>query len=303
MRYNRRNERICAITAAMSDGTGLEEWRGVFPQRFFDVGIAEEHALTFAAGLAANGMRPCAAIYSTFLQRGYDNIIHDIALQGLPVVIGVDRAGLNPKDGATHHGIFDVAFLSQIPGITIYAPTTAEGLRRSLKAAFELNAPAAIRYPSGKENSEVVSRFYSGGYGELGLKKDFDEADAVIITYGRIVAEAMKAADRLREQGIRVGIILLEILKPYDRCAELVAKALPANTRSVLFLEEEIRSGGMGMNLSDKLRGLLEQRGLAYDILATDDDFVAVVEKEQSIYAAAGVDAEHICQKIKDITQ
>jgi transketolase C-terminal domain/subunit len=113
----------------------------------------------------------------------------------------------------------------------------------------------------------------------------------------------MKAADVLREQGIKVGIILLEILTPYDRCAALVEKALTEGVKSVLFLEEEIRSGGMGMNLSDKLRGILAQRGIAYDILATDDDFVAVVEKGQSIYAAAGVDTEHICQKIKDITK
>ncbi|MBQ9745755.1 MAG: 1-deoxy-D-xylulose-5-phosphate synthase, partial [Clostridia bacterium] len=147
--------RICAITAAMCDGTGLTPFKEAHGKRFFDVGIAEEHALTFAAGLAANGMRPFAAVYSSFLQRGYDNIIHDIALQNLPVTICVDRAGLNPSDGATHHGLFDVAFLSGVPNMTIYTPVTEAALKKALRESLELCAPSAVRYPKGGENARI----------------------------------------------------------------------------------------------------------------------------------------------------
>lgn len=299
------NEKICAITAAMSDGTGLEIWKSSHPDRFFDVGIAEEHALTFAAGLAANGMRPCTAIYSTFLQRGYDNIIHDIALQKLPVVIAVDRAGLNPKDGATHHGIFDVAFLSQIPEMVIYTPVTYEGLRASLLEAFSSGSPSAVRYPSGSEDAAVIDRFYKNAdFSHIGLRRDFDleeKKDAVIVTHGRIVSEAMAAADELSGEGVSVGIVLLERLKPYNETAELIKSNLPHNVKYVLFLEEEIRSGGMGMNLCDKLRGYFEREGIAYDILATDDSFVSQSEKGRSVYDMAGVGRKEICKKLKSV--
>ena len=300
-----KDDRICAITAAMSDGTGLEVWKNTHPERFFDVGIAEEHALTFAAGLAADGMKPCAAIYSTFLQRAYDNILHDIALQKLPVVMAIDRAGLNLRDGATHHGIFDVAFLSQIPNVKIYTPVTNQGLCRSLDEAFASDCPCAVRYPSGKEDSAVIERFYSkGSFEDIGLKCDFDlesEKDLIIVTHGRIVSEAMAAADMLSAEGIKVGIVLLEMLKPYDITADRIIAVLPKNIRGILFLEEEIRSGGAGMNLADKMGEILEHRKVAYDILAVDDSFVARVEKDQSIYHAAGISKNHIYQKLRNL--
>lgn len=299
-----KDERLLAITAAMSDGTGLEEWRQRHPDRFFDVGIAEEHAMTFAAGLAANGRRPCVAVYSTFMQRAYDNIIHDVALQRLPVLMLVDRAGLNARDGATHHGIFDVAFLSHIPNVKIYTPISYRGLISSMQAAIAEGEPAAIRYPSGKENSELISHFYpeDSDCAKIGVRADYargEKKDAVIITHGRIAAEALTAAKSLERQGVTVGIILLEMLKPYGECAELVKQVLPQGVRGVLFLEEEIRSGGMGMNLSDKLCAELEERGTRYGILATDDDFVERVEKGSNILAAAGVDAKNIISSIE----
>ena len=297
-----KDEKICAITAAMSDGTGLEEWKSKYPDRFFDVGIAEEHALTFAAGLCANGMKPCAAIYSTFLQRGYDNIIHDIALQKLPVVITVDRAGLNLKDGATHHGIFDVAFLSQIPNLRIYTPITRSGLEATLKKAFTLGMPSVIRYPSGEENAEIIERFYSSGdYSSIELKCDFcveDEIDTLIITHGRIVGEAMAASDALKGER-SVGIMLLEYLKPYGEISEKIIENMPSGVRRVLFLEEEIRSGGMGMNLTDKLCAYFEEMGISHAIVATDDSFVASVKENQRIYDAAGVGKDDICKAIR----
>lgn len=296
------DSRICAITAAMCDGTGLNPFREAHRDRFFDVGIAEEHALTFAAGLAANGMRPFVAIYSSFLQRGYDNVLHDIALQNLPVTICIDRAGINACDGATHHGIFDVAFLSEIPGIKIYVPATLGALDTALREAHEMNAPCAVRYPSGTENSRIVSEFYP--YGEpssLGARCNYDlntgEPDAVIITHGRIAAEALKAADILKSKGENTGIILLEILKPYDETAGRIEDLLPRGKATVLFLEEEIRNGGMGMILADKLSGREVMGNKNVKILAVDDNFVRP-KKGETVYTAAGVSTEDIVRAI-----
>lgn len=293
-----KDAKICAITAAMGESTGLDLVKGVAPERFFDVGIAESHALTFAAGLCANGMKPFVALYSTFLQRGYDQVIHDIALQKLPCVLLVDRAGLNSGDGATHHGIFDVAFLSQIPNLKIYTPMTNDTLRCAMAEAYASELPSAIRYPNDSENEEIVKRFYRNGPSlQLGIVKDFEDSEApsaLIVTHGKIVVEAIRAADSLRRQGISVGILLLEFLKPYDLLSDLLAKILPTKDVKLLFVEEEIRSGGMGMNLSDQM---LRRHGLAtdsFEILAVDDSFVEHREIGQSVYAAAGVDAEKI---------
>ena len=300
------NDKICAITAAMSDGTGLNCFREKHTTRFFDVGIAEEHALTFAAGLAANGMRPCAAIYSTFLQRAYDNIIHDVALQNLPVLMLIDRAGLNLKDGATHHGIFDVAFLSHIPNIRIYAPISNKGLRASIDEALMLNCPCAIRYPSGVENTNTVKRFYNtSNFNDISLKTDFsieekDKLDVIIVTYGRISDEAVKAAEALSGE-MRVGIVLLEVLKPYNEAARRILELIGANVKGVLFYEEEIKCGGMGMNLATILADDLKTRNINYSILALDDDFASSSREGQNVYQMAGVDAEIAKEEIRRI--
>ncbi|MBO7736854.1 MAG: 1-deoxy-D-xylulose-5-phosphate synthase, partial [Clostridia bacterium] len=180
-----RDERITAITAAMRDGTGLSAFSDAYPDRFFDVGIAEEHAVTFAAGLAAGGRRPVVAIYSTFLQRAYDNIAHDVALQQLPVCFCIDRAGLNSADGPTHHGIFDVAFLSAIPHMKIYTPATYGALEAAMSEALASDMPSAIRYPRSSEERAVVERFYADGAPKsLGIRADFTPSDrpsAVVI--------------------------------------------------------------------------------------------------------------------------
>ena len=296
------NPRICAITAAMSDGTGLEPFRAAHPARFFDVGIAEEHAVTFAAGLAAEGMRPVCAIYSTFLQRAYDSIIHDAALQGLPVIFGVDRAGLNAGDGATHHGIFDVAFLGQIPGMTIYTPATFGALRAAMRAALKGEGPAAIRYPNAGESQAVLDAFYGGESAELApaCRTNYSDAgalDAVIVTHGRIADEALAACDELAACGVRCGVILLELIKPFDRAAALIEANLPAGEATVLFIEEEIRAGGMGMLLSDKLRGRPIMQNKRLRILAVDDDFVRR-DRAVPIWTAAGVDRAAIVAEI-----
>ncbi len=289
------DEKICAITAAMSDGTGLNVFKEEHPDRFFDVGIAESHALTFSAGLAANGMKPCVAIYSTFLQRAYDNIIHDVALQKLPVTMLIDRAGLNLKDGATHHGIFDVAFLMHIPDIKIYTPISNKGLCASIDEALSSGTPCAVRYPSGIENTYAVERFYSNAnFSDISFKTDFDDSqkndlDAVIITHGRIVSEAIKVVQEM-ENDYKVGIVLLEVLKPYDENINGILNIIGKNARAVLFYEEETMNGGMGMTFSSIMRERLADRNINYNVLAIDDDFVTHSEKGQNAYQMANID-------------
>ena len=299
-----RDDRICAITAAMSEGTGLESFHAAYPHRFFDVGIAEEHALTFAAGLAADGYKPVTAIYSTFMQRGYDQVIHDIALQNLPVMMCIDRAGLNAGDGPTHHGIFDVSFLSAIPNLTIYTPVTFGGLAVSVRKALEMGTPVAIRYPNGGEDELLRATFYGDGEpSDVGVRESNPAntvtPHAIIITHGRITKEALVARERLAAEGISVGILLCEYLKPYTALAEEIHRRLPAGV-PLLFVEEEIRAGGFGMMLSDALRqrGALEGRSCA--ILATDDSFV-MQDGPEPIFRTAGVDAEAMVGKIREM--
>ncbi len=301
-----KNEKICAITAAMVNGTGLLKFKELHPTRFFDVGIAEEHAVTFAAGLAASGCRPVVAVYSTFLQRAYDNIIHDVALQNLPVVFCVDRAGLNPSDGATHHGLFDVAFLSEIPNLNIYTPITRAALKIALTKALSDNCPAAIRYPNGYEDAEIVSSFYREVEPkDIGVRNNYlqqgivsvKELEAVIITHGRIVREAMRACDVLNARGTKTGILLLEQLKPYEAVAKSLLQYLPEKRCKLIFLEEEIRAGGMGMLLSDALRQLGALENKTVHVMAVDNSF-AVQTKDEPIWKSVGLDCNAIVQRV-----
>ncbi len=304
-----KNDKICAITAAMASGTGLIGFRNAHISRFFDVGIAEEHAVTFAAGLAANGYRPVVAIYSTFLQRAYDNIIHDVALQELPVVFCIDRAGLNAADGATHHGIFDVAFLSQIPKLRIYTPLTRLALRNAMTEALHSNAPVAIRYPSGYEDPAIAEAFYGNAVpGGIAPRTDYlhtphdsaEDVDTVIITDGRIVKEAMAAKQILLEKGVRVGIILLEQIKPYEQIATQILPLLPKKEAKIVFLEEEIRAGGMGMLLYDALSGQDKLQNKTVRVMAVDDNF-GIPQKGQTILEAVGLDRNSIVKTITDM--
>lgn len=298
----RKDTSVCAITAAMVNGTGLLPFQKAHPARFFDVGIAEEHAVTFAAGLSASGYRPVVAIYSTFLQRAYDNIIHDVALQNLPVVFCIDRAGLNASDGATHHGIFDVAFLSQIPNLKIYTPITRDALRRSLELALNDSVASAIRYPSGHEDPAVAELFYTEKQSSgVAVRSSFRPAcaetlDGVIVTHGRIVSEAMAALSILREQGKLVGILLLEQLKPYEEIAEQVQALLPKHSCKILFLEEEVYAGGMGMMLSDALSAYSVMQNKDVRVLALKDDF-GIQEKNEPILRSVGLDRESIARE------
>ena len=304
-RLGEHDETICAITAAMCDGTGLEVFKESYPARFFDVGIAEPHALTFAAGLAASGMHPVVPIYSTFLQRGYDNIIHDIALQGLPVTLCVDRAGLNASDGATHHGIFDVSFLQGIPGIRIYTPITNDMLRISLREAVQAECPCVLRYPNGREDAEILEAFYPEGATKLMIARaDYQVKDpitTVIITHGRIVKEALLAKRMAMADGICVGIILLEQIKPVTPVIDTILSLLPASVHSIVFLEEEIRNGGMGMVLSDALKRRDIPHIHTVHIMAVDDSFVTERKAGEDILCSAHISCRDILSEIHQL--
>ncbi len=268
---------ITAITAAMREGTGLTPFFVAHPERAFDVGIAEAHALTFAAGLAAAGMKPYAAVYSTFLQRAYDNILHDVALQSLPVRVLVDRAGLSSGDGPTHHGIFDVAFLSHIPGMTVYAPATLGSLRAMLADSQAAEGPLAIRYENRTEDETILRAFYpNSDYTAYGVRPEAsfpDEAkDGVILAYGAITAEALRAAEQLRAKGLSVFVVLLETLAPYALTAERLLPYLASSAR-IVFLEEGIRDGGAGMLIGDRLAALGVKA--TYTVLAIDGHFAS----------------------------
>ncbi len=297
------DDKICAITAAMSSGTGLDGFEAAYPDRFFDVGIAEEHAVTFAAGLSANGYKPVCAIYSTFLQRSYDQIIHDAALQNLPMVIAIDRAGLNAADGATHHGIFDVAFLSHIPGVEIYAPVTYEGLSASLKQAMTSDCVSAVRYPSGSQQQILVDTFYPNrDFDKIGVRTDAEgHADVLYITHGRVATECLKAKGNLRARGVSAKVALCEYIRPYNKLAreifEIIKETSPT---AILFVEEEIKSGGFGMMLAEALRILGGLDGVKYHIAAPNDSFVIQTEREH-IYKSAGVDADNLAALAKDL--
>jgi 1-deoxy-D-xylulose-5-phosphate synthase len=284
----------------MGIGTGLSPFEEAHPDRYFDVGIAEEHAMTFAAGLAGAGMKPYFAVYSTFLQRAYDNLLHDVALQGLPVRLLVDRAALAEGDGPTHHGVFDVSFFSHVPRMTLWAPIAFGSLERMLRDSLSLSSPLAIRYPNAGEDEEAVRAFYpDGNYENRLARADFPE-DApprrVIVTYGRAVSEALRAKKLLAGEGISVGVILLEGLMPYADTAKRVASLLSPEA-DVLFLEEGMRSGGAGMLLADAL----SQMGAPlarYRILALSD-FVTG-EKGRSMLSTAGISAEDAARAFRE---
>ena len=287
------DSRICAVTAAMCESTGLSPFREKYPERFYDVGIAEEHALTFSAGLAAGGMHPCFAVYSSFLQRGYDNIIHDIALQELPVTILIDRASLASGDGPTHHGIYDISMLSAVPSVTLFAPMSFASLESALRECIGMDTPSAIRYPNSTELLEIIEAFSPDG--ALTPKATFSEApETVIITYGKLTCEALKAKARLAEEGMSVGVIMLEQLMPHRDVAAALAPMLEG-ARHIVFVEESVRAGCVGMMLSDLFRREYPDTlgRIPTDVLAIEDGAL-FGERDHTLYESAGISAQDI---------
>ena len=265
-KYAETDKRIAAITAAMPDGTGLSEFSKRFPERFFDVGIAEEHALTFACGLSVGGMIPVFAVYSTFAQRAFDQLIHDAALQNLHVIIALDRAGLVANDGATHHGIFDTAFISEIPNVTLYAPNSVSSLEKCFAEALGANGPVVIRYP--KSEDIVCDGFYNASGVSF---RDFgDNAESAIITYGRLQANAVKAAELLNKNGKSARIISLTTLSPLP--TENIIKLLNG-IDNIVFAEEGIKNGGVAQRLCAELTERGELNGKRFIIKAIDGIF------------------------------
>ena len=246
-----RDEKVVAITAAMPDGTGLKRFRNMYPDRFFDVGIAEEHAVTFAAGLAAGGLKPVVAIYSSFLQRAYDQIIHDVCIQNLPVVFAIDRAGLVGSDGETHQGIYDLSYLSSIPGMHVMAPKNKWELSDMLKFALSLNAPVALRYPRGEAYA---------GLQEYRIPIELGKAEAIyleneicLMAVGSMVKTAVEVRKRLHEEGFSCSVINARFVKPIDENAvEYAAK----HHRFLVTMEENVASGGFGEKVREYFDGL-----------------------------------------------
>ena len=278
----------------MAQGTGLSAFAAAHPERFFDVGIAEGHAVTFAAGLSAGGMRPVVALYSTFAQRAYDHILHDVALQRLPLLLCIDRAGLNARDGATHHGVADVAMLGAIPDAHIYAPVTSQGVRRALCAAMAQDTLCVVRYPAGAPDEEIATAFYPQGEKDIlpdvQIWESGSDPTLCIVTHGQIARQALRAARALAKDGVHTRILLCEQIAPY---AGLAARVAPMLTGRVLFLEEELRSGGFGLNLADRLLQNTALDGKRYEIMGLNDPFLTT-KQGQTPLQAAGLSAADI---------
>jgi 1-deoxy-D-xylulose-5-phosphate synthase len=240
----KKDDRIVAITAAMTEGTGLSSFEAQLPERFFDVGIAEEHAVTFAAGLAAEGLKPVVAIYSTFMQRAYDQIVHDVALQELPVVFALDRAGLVGADGPTHHGAFDVSYLRHIPGMTVMAPSDENELVNALATAFSLDSPSALRYPRGHAAGVKMDEAPSvWPIGKGRLLNDGGEGAVALLCLGTCLSTARQAAERAEKEGVKVSLFDARFAKPLDEEAIL---GLSRFARGIVTVEENVLQGGFG---------------------------------------------------------
>ena len=285
-----QDERICAITAAMSAGTGLTEFAKAYPKRFFDVGIAEEHAVAMAAGLAARGSVPVCALYSTFLQRAYDQLLHDVAINGNHVVFAIDRAGLVGADGETHQGIFDVPFLRSVPGMKIYAPSNYAELRSALiKAILQEKGPVAVRYPRGGEGaftedtfSEPAAIVRSG-------------SDVVICTYGCMLAVAVEAAEKLAQQGISASVLKINELS--GSVSETLFDAA-RNTGHVLVLEDCVEEGCLGQKIASEL----QSNGISVKLKLCNLGWQFIPQGTvQQLYSAYHIDAESVCAVAKEL--
>jgi 1-deoxy-D-xylulose-5-phosphate synthase len=241
--------RIVGITAAMPEGTGMDAFRDRFPKRYFDVGLAEEHAVTFAAGLASEGYRPIVAIYSTFLQRAYDQIEHDVCLQKLPVILCLDRAGLVGEDGPTHHGVFDYSYLRMIPGMTVMAPADENELQNMLRTAIELNAPVSIRYPRGNGIGIAMDAEPTAIPVGKGVRLK-DGNDVTLLAIGNRVHPALEAAQILEDKGYSVGVVNMRFVKPMD--VELL-KECAAKTPRLVTIEDNVIQGGFGSAVLEAL--------------------------------------------------
>jgi 1-deoxy-D-xylulose-5-phosphate synthase len=293
LKMAKSDDRIIAVTAAMPEGTGLAKFADASPDRFFDVGIAEQHAVTFAAGLATEGFKPVVTIYSTFLQRAYDQILHDVCIEALPVVFAVDRGGIVGEDGATHHGAFDFSYLRSLPNMVVMAPKDENELCRMLTTSLAHNGPIAVRYPRGTgegvkmENQDVPVPI---GKGEVLKKGD----DVLILAIGRSVSEALSAHSTLIEQGISATVVNCRFVKPLD--ADLIG-ALAKEIPRIVTVEENVRQGGFGSAVLECLndKGIT---GFLLECIGIPDTFVEH-GPQKVLRSKYGIDALAIIHAVK----
>ena len=285
------DHRICAITASMATGTGLTEFGKRFPERFFDVGIAEGHAAVMAAGLASKGALPVFAVYSTFLQRSYDMVIHDVAISGLHVVFAVDRAGLVPGDGETHQGVFDVAYLSSVPGMTVFSPASYQELREMLRCAVkDADGPVAVRYPRGSEGA------YKDGGAEI-AKRMCAGSDFTLVTYGTSINTAFEVVKTLANEGISVEVIKLGRICPVDLGAILESIK---KTGRLAVLEECSGRGSVGEHIAASLMSSGYGAALKSFVLLNTGDIFAPCGDIRDLRKLCSIDAESVCRAVRD---
>jgi 1-deoxy-D-xylulose-5-phosphate synthase len=288
MRLAEKDHRIVAVTAAMPEGTGLAKFAQAYPDRFFDVGIAEQHGVTFAAGMATEGLKPVVAIYSTFLQRAYDQIMHDVCLDGMPVVFAIDRGGIVGEDGSTHHGLFDLSYLRCLPNMVIMAPADENELQHMLATAIEHDGPTAIRYPRGSATGASIDEVFKSlpiGKGKLLESGD----DILILAIGKSVGDALEARSTLKEKGISAAVVNCRFVKPLD--IGLIS-SLTAKIPRVITVEENALQGGFG---SAVLEGLSDAgiSGLQLERIGVADTFVEH-GPQQLLRSLYGIDAAAI---------
>ena len=274
----------------MPDGTGLKRFSHAYPERFFDVGIAEQHAVTFAAGLAAGGLKPVVAVYSSFLQRAYDQILHDVCIQNLPVIFAIDRAGLVGSDGETHQGIFDLSYLSSIPNMHIMAPKNKWELSDMMKFAVSFDAPVAIRYPRGEAYDGLAQMRAPIELGRAEML--YEEEQIALLCVGSMVKTGEAVRERLKEQGYACSLVNARFVKPIDE--EMVRK-LASSHRLIVTMEENVASGGFG----ERVRTFLDENKLSCPALAVTipDEYVEHGNVEL-LKKEIGLDEESITQRI-----
>ena len=291
-----RHQDVVAITAAMPDGTGLKRFRSLYPERFFDVGIAEEHAVTFAAGLAVGGLHPVVAIYSSFLQRAYDQILHDVCLQNLPVIFAIDRAGLVGSDGETHQGIFDLSYLSSIPNMHIMAPKNKWELSDMIKFAYAFKGPVAIRYPRGEAFDGLAQMRAPVEMGKSELL--YEGKKVALVAVGSMVKTALEVREKLAAEGIEATLVNARFVKPID---EDMVCSLDREHELLVTMEENVASGGFG----EKVRDFADSRRLSVRVLPVTipDEYVEHGNVEL-LKKEIGIDPDTVFDRImKELTR
>jgi 1-deoxy-D-xylulose-5-phosphate synthase len=289
-----KNDRIIAITAAMTDGTGLSDFAKKYPERFFDVGIAEQHAVTLAAGMASQGLRPVFAVYSTFLQRAYDQILHDVCIQNLPVIFAIDRAGIVGEDGETHQGVFDLSYLTHMPNMNVLAPKCMEELKYMLQWAFKQQYPIAIRYPRGGDKGTVnLAPRYNF---ELGTWEIISEGEKVaIIATGKMVGKAVLVKEELLKEGLNPEIINATFVKPIDK---VMLEMLIENGYDIITIEDNVIHGGLGSMVLEYVNTVSKVTKVVN--LGFKDEFIQHGSID-ILYKIYGLDVDGILKSVKDL--